>query len=87
MDKANRLVIVAAVRAAGLPQHKIAAMLAAAEDKAAPEQDQPALLTQAQKARQMGVSRFTVRKLTQLGRLHPVELLPGLMRYRAEELV
>ena len=46
-----------------------------------------ALLTQAEKARQLGVSRFTVRKLTKQGRLHPIELLPGLNRYRADELV
>ena len=49
--------------------------------------DRPALLTQAAKARQLGVSRFTVRELVRLGRLHPIELLPGLLRYRAEELV
>jgi hypothetical protein len=45
------------------------------------------LLTQAEKARQFGVSRFTIRKLTSAGRLHPVELSPWLLRYRAEELI
>jgi hypothetical protein len=87
MDKANRQVIVAAARAAGLSQEKIAAMMATADDKAAANQEQPALLTQAQKARQLNVSRFTIRKLTRLGRLKPVELLPGLLRYRSGEFV
>jgi len=48
-------------------------------------EERPALLTQAGKARQLGVSRFTIRKMVQCGRLHPVELLPGLVRYRADE--
>ncbi len=47
----------------------------------------PVLMTQAEKARQLGVSRFTVRKLVEAGKLHPVELLPGLLRYPAAELV
>ena len=47
----------------------------------------PALLSQSEKARQLGVSRFTVRKLVEAGKLHPIELLPGLLRYPAAELV
>jgi hypothetical protein len=50
-------------------------------------EERPALLTQARKARQLGVSRFTIRKMVQCGRLHPVELLPGLVRYRADEVL
>lgn len=87
MDKASRDLIVAAARAAKLPKEKITAMLAATEDDQLANKERPALLTQAQKARQLGVSRFTVRKLTQIGKLSPVELLPGLLRYRADELV
>jgi len=49
--------------------------------------ERPALFTQAQKARQLGISRFSIRKMVQCGRLHPVELLPGLVRYRADEVV
>ena len=79
--------MVAVARAAGLPAGTIEAILAVAEDKQPANRERPALLTQAQKARQLGVSRFTIRKLTKLGRLRPVELLPGLVRYRAEELV
>ncbi len=52
-----------------------------------PAVEQPALLSQAAKARQLGVSRFTVRKLVEANKLHPIELLPGLLRYRADELV
>ena len=49
--------------------------------------ERSALLTQAQKARQLGISRFSIRKMVQGGRLHPVELLPGLVRYRADEVL
>ena len=49
--------------------------------------ERPALLTQAHKARQLEISRFSIRKMVQCGRLHPVELLPGLVRYRADEVL
>ena len=46
-----------------------------------------ALLSQAAKARQLGVSRFTIIKMVRLGKLHPLELLPGLVRYRSDEFL
>lgn len=89
LDKNTKATVVTVLRAAGVETELIAAGLAAMEIKQHDERakEKAALLTQADKARQLGVSRFTVRKLTMLGRLHPVELLPGLLRYRADELV
>ena len=73
---------------AEVPADVAAAALAALEGKQINSKELPAvLLTQAKKARQLGVSRHTVRKLAELGKLHPIELLPGLIRYRSEELI
>ncbi len=81
--------IEATARAGGVPLDRIAAALRCLEERP-PDADSRRngvrLLNQAEKARQMGVSRFTIRKLVQAGRLHPIELLPGLWRFRAEEL-
>ena len=87
LDATARTIISAAGRGAGLDAETIAAMLAIAAKKRPIEKTGCVLLTQAQKARQLGVSRFTIRKLMRVGRLHPIELLPGLLRYRADELV
>ena len=88
LDKSTKVIVSTALRAAGVEPSHIVAGLALIEGKSAEAQEKPAaLLSQAEKARQLGVSRFTVRKLTKLGRLQPVELLPGLLRYRADELV
>jgi hypothetical protein len=87
LDRNTRTLITLAAKGANLPTETIEAMLAVADDKGTSSQERPVLLTQAQKARQLGVSRFTVRKLTRAQRLHPIELLPGLLRYRADELV
>jgi hypothetical protein len=77
----------ATARAGGLSESKINCMVAAIEDQRATPALPSVLMTQAAKARQLGISRFTVRKLVQAGKLHPVELLPGFVRYRADELV
>lgn len=88
LDKPTKLIVSTALRAAGVESAQILVGLAVLEGRQADVQEKTgALLTQAQKARQLGVSRFTVRKLTKLGRLHPIELLPGLLRYRAGDLV
>ena len=47
---------------------------------------QPLLLTQAEVARQLRCSRFTIRKLVKEGRLKPVFLTPDLARYRTEDV-
>jgi hypothetical protein len=79
----------ASLQAADVNDNKRAAIMAILNDDKGTVGAElpPALLTQAQKARQLNISRFTVRKLTKLGKLHPVELLPGLLRYRPEELL
>lgn len=46
----------------------------------------PLLLTQAQAARVLQCSRFTIRRLVREGRIRPILLTPDLARYRAEEI-
>lgn len=60
------------------------AALLAAETALAGEQD-ALLATQAQAARALSCSRFTVRRLVKDGVLHPVNIR-GLVRYRYSEL-
>jgi hypothetical protein len=49
-----------------------------------------AYLSQAEKARQLGVSRFTIRKMVEARLLHPVQIKIGavrpLIRYAADEV-
>ena len=85
--KATDQKILQAVVSGGLTDHQRKAILEILTNGAVNREPQPLLLTQTQKARQLGVSHFTVRKLTKAGKLRPVELLPGLVRYRAEELI
>lgn len=87
LERTHRQAIVAVAKTAGIPPERITAMIAIAEGNLPRSEVRPALLTQAQKARQLGVSRFTIRKLVAAGRLRPIELLPGLVRYRATDLV
>ena len=88
LDKSTKLIVRTALRAAGVEPDRIAAAFAILESKQ-PDANEPkaALLAQAQKARQLGVSRFTIWRLTAFGRLRPVELLPGFWRYRSSEMV
>jgi hypothetical protein len=85
LDRNSRTLLIAAARGANLTPEQVKAILAVAEGKRPTEEPVAKLLTQAQKARQLGVSRFTIRKMTKTGKLHAVELLPGLFRYRADE--
>lgn len=88
LDKKIRKAIEAIALAGGATPEHIAQALACLDGRATPEDPDPklTLLSQADKARQLGVSRFTVRKLVKVGRLHPVELLPSLWRFRSDEL-
>jgi hypothetical protein len=87
LDKTARKIILVTAKGAGLAPDTINQMLAVAERKQAVQDSGAVYLNQAQKAEQLGVSRFTIAKLTRLGRLHPVEILPGLIRYRRDELI
>jgi hypothetical protein len=89
LDKTQKTKATAALRLVGIMPEDIAGMIncVAPPQNAATKQPTGALLTQAQKARQLSVSRPTIRKMVKLGRLHPVEVLPGLFRYRADELL
>ena len=48
--------------------------------------EDPLLVTQAQAAKLLGVSRVTVWRMAKEGMLHPVEILPGSFRYAFEEI-
>jgi hypothetical protein len=89
MDRDKYNLIKAAMRMADVSADQTAAAMAILEGKTPTfaENSPSALLNQAEKARQLGVGRSTIVGLVKLGKLHPVELLPGLWRYRREELV
>jgi hypothetical protein len=87
LDRNSRTLLIAAGRAANLTAAQMTTILSVAEGQERTGEPVPKLMTQAQKARQLSVSRFTIRKMTQLGKLHVLELLPGLRRYYADELV
>ena len=48
--------------------------------------DDPILVTQAQAAKLLGLSRVTVWRMAKEGMLHPIEILPGSFRYAYEEI-
>lgn len=48
--------------------------------------EDPLLVTQAQAAKLLGLSRVTVWRMAKEGMLHPVEILPGSFRYAFEEI-
>ena len=89
LDKTQRTKATVALRLVGITPEDITGMInhVAPRYNATTKEPREALLTQAQKARQLSVSRVTIRKMVKLGRLHPVEVLPGLLRYRADELL
>ena len=66
------------------PQKQRQAALLAAETALAGNPE-PLLATQAQAARALSCSRFTIRRLVKDGVLHPVSIR-GLVRYRYSEL-
>jgi hypothetical protein len=48
--------------------------------------DEPMLITQKAAAHLLSVSRVTVWRMTRDGLLHPIELLPGTVRYSLHEV-
>lgn len=48
--------------------------------------DQPLLLTQKEAARTLSVSRVTLWRMTRQGILTPVEIMPGMFRYRFDDI-
>lgn len=83
----TKKIVSAALQADGIEKEKILAAFAKIEEHDVEKQSCPVLVTQAEAARLASVSRFTIRKMTAAGKLHPVELLPGLVRYRIDELL
>lgn len=84
----NRRLLIEAARAAGVPPDKIAAGLAIMEGKQERlnGNDPPSLLlTQAQAARLLSCSRWSVRRLVDGGFLHPIKLR-GLIRYKRSDI-
>ena len=52
----------------------------------APDIVRPLVVNQAEAARLLGVSRFTIRKMASLGRLKPVNLAVDCVRYSMSQL-
>ncbi|MCC5025579.1 MAG: hypothetical protein J6386_23625 [Candidatus Synoicihabitans palmerolidicus] len=69
----------------GMLHRLVEGMLEAPETKPT-WSDAPLLLTQKQAARVQGVSRVTLWRLTREGVFTPVELTPGSLRNRLEEI-
>lgn len=69
------------------PRHKRdAALSAAAQVLSGDDFDRlKFLVSQAEAARMISMSRFTIRRLVAAGKLHPVRIL-GATRYRVDEL-
>lgn len=88
LDRNTKTIIITALRGAGVDQQKVLAAVALLEDRGSQKFERsPALVSQAEAARLTSVSRFTIRKLVQAGKLNAVEVLPGLIRYRVEDLL
>lgn len=87
LERNTRAIVTNALRMQGMDSGEVAAALAALEGKTCLlDNNLPRLLTQTQKARQLAVSRFTIRRMVNAGKLHPRELLPGLRRFPSEEV-
>ncbi len=84
--KTTRSIVATALRSDGVEQGDIEAALARAECKSlTPDKTTPLLLTQAQTARLLNCSRFTIRRMVEDGQLQPVDLR-GLRRYRLADI-
>jgi hypothetical protein len=88
LKRDTKTIVTAALRSAGVEQQRIVAALAVLDGNGQIKSKQlPAFVSQAEAGRLLSVSRFTVKKLVATGKLHPVELLPGLLRYKVDELL
>jgi hypothetical protein len=88
LSRDTKTIVTAALRSAGFGSPEILAVLAGLDGRNLAKAERlPALVTQAEAARLASVSRFTIRKMAAAGKLRPVELLPGLIRYRVSELL
>lgn len=87
IDKAHRQIIQTAARAAGVPVERIAAAMAVMEGQASRvPQELPLLLSQADVASVLNVSRWTVRKLAMSGKLTGRPIL-GAVRFHRDEVL
>jgi hypothetical protein len=88
LRKDTKTIVTTALRSAGVEQQKIVEALVLLDGNGKVKSKHlPAYVSQAEAGRLLSVSRFTVKKLVATGKIHPVELLPGLLRYRVEELL
>jgi len=89
IDRANRLIITTAARSAGVPPEQIAAAFASLEGTQVNHRNNSTmtslLLTQADTARLLSCSRWSVKRLTDGGFLHPIRLR-GLIRYKRTDV-
>lgn len=87
LSAATKTIILAALRSENVTNDKKMAALAVLEGRETNRAEQlPVLITQAAAARLASISRFTLRKLVKTGRIKPIEILPGLVRYRRSDI-
>jgi predicted DNA-binding transcriptional regulator AlpA len=84
-------IVAAALRGdGGISQQRIDATLRLLKEGSLPASLErgplPLLLMQAQAARLLGCSRFTLRRAVKDGRLQPIHLTPGCVRYRTSDI-
>ena len=89
IDRAIRVIITTAAKSAGVSPERIASAFASLEGAQANHRNNPAitslLLTQADTARLLSCSRWSVKRLTDGGFLHPIRLR-GLTRFKRTDI-
>ena len=86
LQKSTKQIIQTAAKADGIDLQTIAAAIAVLEGRRlSMEASKPLVVNQAEAARLLCVSRFTIRKLVAHGRIRPVQLL-DCVRYPISEL-
>jgi len=90
MTRATERILCATLRAdSTVAEHQIARVLAQLRNATPAEYDGqglPLLLSQAQTARRLGCSRFTIRRLEKQGRLKAVHLTPRYRKFRRADV-
>lgn len=87
MQQTTRSIVIAALKQDGsFAQEQIAEAIAKLDHKTRSGNDPPSLLlTQAETARLLSCSRWSVKRLTDGGFLHPIKLR-GLIRYKKTDI-
>jgi hypothetical protein len=87
LQKSTRKIIQTAAKADGVDLETIAAALAVLEGgRLSPTISRPLAVNQAEAGRLLSVPRFMIRNLVAQGRLKPIKLTEGCVRYPLEQL-